>query len=73
MKGSETPHSPTLDEGWMQDTLGAAACQDRIYDESIIRNEVDKIQVFDAYIQIFHTDGSHHRIKGYSRMAEPMV
>ena len=50
-KGKEAcPHSPTLDEGWVQDTLSEAVCQDGIYDESIIRSEIDKIQVIDAYI-----------------------
>lgn len=57
-KGKEVcPHSPTLDEGWLKDTMGAALCQNRAYDESIIRDGVDKIQVFDAYIMIFRMDG----------------
>jgi hypothetical protein len=42
------PHSPTLNEGWVQDTLRKAICQNEDYDEGIIRNEVEKIQVFDA-------------------------
>jgi site-specific DNA recombinase len=54
-------HSPTLDEGWVQDTLGVAVCQNSAYDESIIRNEVDKIQVFNAFILIFRTDGSQEK------------
>lgn len=58
-KGKEAcSHSPTLDEGWVQDTLGAALCQNGAYDEGMLRNEVDKIQVFDAYILIFRADGS---------------
>lgn len=53
-KGKEVcPHSPTLDEGWVQDTLGVAVCQNGVYDEGVIRNEVDKIRFFDAYILIF--------------------
>jgi len=61
-KGKDAcPHSPTLDEGWLQDTLGAAICRNGTYDESIIRNEVDKIQVFDAYILIYRTDGTQDR------------
>lgn len=51
-------NSPTLDEGWVQDTLGVAVCQNGAYDEGIIRNEVDKIQVFDIFILICCTDGS---------------
>lgn len=50
-------HSSTLDEGWLQDTLVVAVCQDGTYDEGIIRHEVDKIQVFGDYILIFRMDG----------------
>jgi len=57
-KGKEScPHSPTLDEGWVLDALGAAICHGAC-DEKIIRNEVDKIRVFDTYILIFRTDGA---------------
>lgn len=54
-------HSPTLDEGWIQDTLGMTVGQDGAYDENIIRNEVDKIQVFDTYILILCTDGLQYK------------
>lgn len=58
-KGKEAcADSPTLDEEWVQDTLSEIICQDGTYDEGIIRSDVDKIQVFDAYILIFRTDGS---------------
>lgn len=57
-KGKEAcPHSSTLYEGWVQDTLGAAVCQNGVYDESIIRNAVDKIQVFDTFILIYYKNG----------------
>jgi len=57
-KGKELcPHSPTLDEGWLQNTLSKAICKNGVYDEGIIRNEVDKIQVFDNYILISRKDG----------------
>lgn len=60
-KGKDAcPRSPTLDEGWLQDTLGMAICR-RVYNESIIRNEVDKIQVFDTFILIFRADGSQDK------------
>lgn len=56
-KGKDAcPHSPTLDEDWVQDTLGVAVCQNGVYDEGVIKNEVEKIQVFDAYILIFRKD-----------------
>jgi len=62
-KGKEIcPHSPTLDEGWVQDTLAVAICQIGAYDESIIRNEVDKIQAFGDYILILRTDGAQEKI-----------
>jgi site-specific DNA recombinase len=61
-KGKEScPHSHTLDDGWVQDTLSKAICQIGAYDERMIRSEVDKIQVFDAYILIFRTDGSQDK------------
>jgi len=57
-KGKDTClHSPTLDDGWVQDTLSIAVCRNMAYDESVIRNEVDKIQVFSDYILICHRDG----------------
>jgi site-specific DNA recombinase len=58
-KGKEAClHSPTLDEGWIQDVLGEAVCQNEVYDENSIRNEVDKVQIFDTYIIIFRSNGS---------------
>lgn len=61
-KGKEAClHSPTLDEVWVQDTLGEAVCKNGAYDESIIRNEVDKVQVFGVYIMIFRADGSQEK------------
>jgi len=61
-KGKEAClHSSTLDEGWVQDTLSIAVCQNEVYDESIIRNEIDKIQVSDAFILIFRKDGSQDK------------
>lgn len=50
-------HSPTLDEGWIQDTLSKTVCHSRAYDESIIRSAVDKIQVFDTFILIYYKNG----------------
>lgn len=60
-KGKEAcPHSPTLDEIWVQDTLGAIICKNGIYDEGIVRSDVDKIQVFGKYIMIFRKDGTDY-------------
>ena len=55
-------HSPTLDEGWVQDTLGAALCQNGAYDEGMVRNEVDRIQIFKLYIIICYKRGVQVKI-----------
>lgn len=62
-KGKETcPHSPTVDEGWVQGVLSEAICHKGIYDEGIIRNEVDKVQIFDTIILIFRNNGSQKKV-----------
>lgn len=61
-KGKDAcPNSPTLDEGWIQDTMGETVCPNGNYDKNIIRNNIDRIQIFDTYILIFHTDGSQEK------------
>ncbi len=50
-------NSPTLDEGWMKDTLSEFVWHNGIYDEIIVRDEVDKIQVFDTFILIIKNNG----------------
>jgi len=39
-----------------------ATCQTGVYDESIIRNEVDKIQVFDTFILLCRKNGLQKKI-----------
>jgi len=52
-KGKEAcPNSPTLDEEWVKKGLGEMACEAGSYDEGVVRNNVDNIQVFDTYIMI---------------------
>ena len=53
--------SPTLDEGWLQDTLDVAVCQNGTYDEGMIRSEVDKVQVFDTFIIILRNNESQEK------------
>ncbi|WP_312354008.1 recombinase family protein [Aminipila sp.] len=53
--------SPTFDEGWIQDILSEAVCENRIYDENIIRNEIDRIQIFDTLVMIFYKNGSKEK------------
>ena len=58
-KGKEAcSHSPTLDEEWIKRILCEAVCQSGVYDEGIIRNKVNKVQIFDAFILIFRNNGS---------------
>ena len=54
-------NSPTLDEGWILDTLSEAVCENGIYDESVVRDEVDKIKVFDTFILIIKNNGSQKK------------
>jgi site-specific DNA recombinase len=54
-------HSPTLDEEWVKDILGETVCMTGVYDEGIIRNEIDQVQIFDAYILIFRNNGSQKK------------
>jgi len=61
-KGKEAClHSPTVDEAWVQDVLGKAVCQNGVYDEGIIRKEVDKVRISDTFILTFRTDGSQEK------------
>lgn len=50
-------NSPTVDERWAHDILGEVICRNGVYDEGIVRNEVNKIQVFEASILIFRNNG----------------
>ena len=61
-RGKEAcPHSTTIDEGWVQDILCEAVCQKGAYDEGIIKNEVDKVQIFDTFILIVRNNGSQEK------------
>lgn len=55
-------NSPTLDEGWVQDILSEVVCKNGIYNESIVRDEVGKIQVFTAFILISIKNGHQHKL-----------
>lgn len=43
VKQDSCSNSPTLGEGWIQDILIEVVCQNGVYDQRIIRNEVEKI------------------------------
>ena len=49
-KGKEAcANSPTLDEEWIKKVLGETVCENGAYDESVIRDKVDIIQIFNSY------------------------
>ncbi len=52
--------SPTINEEWLKEQLAELVCNGT-NDEAIIRDEVDKIQVFDAFILIILTDGTQEK------------
>lgn len=61
-KGKEAcPHSPTLDEEWIKKVLSETVCENGTYDESVIRDIVDKIQVFNSYIMICYKNGENRQ------------
>mgnify|MGYP000990063720 FL=1 len=61
-KGKDScANSPTLDEERIKRVLCEKVCENGIYDESIVRNEVDKVQIFDTSILIFFNNGSQEK------------
>ena len=62
-KGKEAClHSPTMDEEWIKDVLSEAVCENDVYYEGIVRNKVDKIQIFNLYIMICYKNGEQAKI-----------
>ncbi len=62
-KGKDAcPHSPTMDEGWIQDVLAEAVCENGGYDEGIIRNKVARIQIYNLYTMISYKNGEQTKI-----------
>ena len=62
-KGKEAcSNSPTLDEEWIKKVISEMVCTDNIYDESIVRNQVNNIQVFEKHIEIRYIDGAKFNI-----------
>jgi Recombinase. len=52
-KGKEACfNSPTLDEEWVKKVLSEMVCDKGSYDEKIIRDKIDKIQIFDKLITV---------------------
>lgn len=63
-KGKEAcSNSPTLDEEWVQKVLGEMVCKDGIFDEEIIRNNVEKILISNNHLEILCGTGNEISIK----------
>lgn len=43
--------SPTIKEEWLKEQLAELIC-DGIYNESVVKNKVDRIEVCDSYILV---------------------
>lgn len=45
--------SPTLNEDWIKEVLGDTICGNENYDEEMIRNRVEKIFIFNEYLELY--------------------
>lgn len=55
--------SPTLNEEWVQNVLGEMVCENGIYDEEIVRNNVEKILIFNEHLEIYFRNKNKLSIK----------
>lgn len=55
-------NSPTLDEEWIKKVLGETVCENGAYDESVIRDKVDIIQIFNSYSIICYKNEEQAKI-----------
>ncbi|HEY0222652.1 MAG TPA: recombinase family protein [Lactovum miscens] len=61
-KGKEAcANSPTLDEDWIKERLSEMLC-DGSYHERIVRDKVNKIEVFNKYIIVQNNDSSYSKV-----------
>ncbi len=61
-KGKEAcANSPTLDEDWIKERLSEMLC-DGPYHERIVRDKVNKIEVFSKYIIVQNNDSSYSKV-----------
>jgi site-specific DNA recombinase len=52
-KGKEAcTNSPTLDDEWIRKVLGVTVCDNGFYDEEMVRNNVERILIFNCYLKI---------------------
>jgi site-specific DNA recombinase len=63
-KGKEAcATSLTLNEEWIKKILGERVCENSIYDEDIIRDNIEKILIFNDYLEIYYRHGNKISIK----------
>jgi site-specific DNA recombinase len=55
-------NSPTLNEEWIKSVLRKRVCENGVYDESVIRNIVDRIQIFNLYSIIYYKNEEQDKI-----------
>ena len=53
--------SPTINEQWLKEKLSALICEG-IYDESVVKNKVDRIEVCNGYILVKGYDGANIKV-----------
>ena len=52
-KGKVTcANSPTISDGWVKKVLGEMVCKNDVYDEDVIRNNIEKIMIFNEHLEI---------------------
>lgn len=57
-KGKDTClYSPTIKEEWIQDILAEMICEDRVYNEKIIRQEIKTIRVYPEHAEVVKKNG----------------
>jgi site-specific DNA recombinase len=56
------PHSPTFDEEWALKVLGEKICENGVYDESVTRDKINRILIFDTHTIVCYKNGSKEKI-----------
>jgi len=58
---NECALSPTINEEWLKEQLAELVCNGT-YDESLVKNKVDRIEVYDGYILVKGYDGANIKV-----------
>jgi len=62
-KGKEAcANSPTLNEEWIMKVISETVCEDDAYNESVIRDKVDRIQIYNSYSIICYKNEEQAKI-----------